>query len=294
MKPEAGRSWMVRGTLVMLALSCVMTVSRAQSQAKMVAHEEKSFQVSGTPHLQVSTFDGTVRVESWSKAEVLCQAEKRGRSQSDLERIEIIATQTGDELHFEARLTSRLNWNGQARADLTIFVPREVKLAARTGDGRIEARGLSGEINLHTGDGNINASNLNGVLIVQTGDGSVDLTDVSGKLQAQTGDGRVRLRGRFTDLEARTGDGSMEIVVEPGSQMNSAWSLRTGDGAIQLSLPDDFSAELDVHTNDGSISTELPITISGKLGNTLRGQLRQGGRLLTVRTGDGSITLRRN
>lgn len=280
---------------LLMALMLVAAISvRAQSQAKVVAHEEKSFPVSGPPHVQVSTFDGAIRVESWSKAEVLCRAEKHGRSQSELDRIEITATQTGDDIQFEARLPSRVNWNSRARADLTIYVPREVRLAARTGDGRIEARGLSGDIDLHTGDGSIIASNLNGALTVQTGDGSVNLTDVNGKLRVQTGDGRVQVRGRFTELEARTGDGSMEIVVEPGSQMNAAWWLKTGDGSIQLSLPDDFSAELDVHTNDGSISTELPITISGKLGNTLRGQMRQGGRLLTVRTGDGSITLRRN
>ncbi|MFN7947914.1 MAG: DUF4097 family beta strand repeat-containing protein [Blastocatellia bacterium] len=275
-------------------LACWLTVAAAQSRGRVTAQEEKSFRVSGVPRVLVSTFDGAVRVEAWDRAEVLCQAEKRARSQGDLDRIEIVASQTGDEIRFEAKLTSRVNWNLQARADLTIHVPRESMLTARTGDGSIEAHGLSGETSLHTGDGNVTASNLSGSVTVQTGDGSVDLTDVRGRLQAQTGDGKMHLRGRFTGLDARTGDGSMEVTIEPGSQMNAPWSLKTGDGSIMLALPADFAAELDVHTSDGSISTELPVTISGKLGNTLRGQLNQGGRLLTVRTGDGSITLRRN
>jgi DUF4097 and DUF4098 domain-containing protein YvlB len=279
---------------ILMLLAVYMPVTRAQSYLRVTAQEERSFRVSGIPRVLASTFDGTVRVESWDKAEVLCQAEKRGRSQGDLDRIEIIASQTGSEIRFEAKLTSRVNWNLHARADLTIHVPRESILTARTGDGSIEAHGLSGEIALHTGDGNVTASNLSGSLIVQTGDGSVDLTDVRGRLQAQTGDGKMHLRGRFTELDARTGDGSMEVIVEPGSQMNAPWSLKTGDGSIMLALPADFAADLDVHTSDGSISTELPVTISGKLGNTLRGQLNQGGRLLTVQTGDGSITLRRN
>ncbi|HWQ36353.1 MAG TPA: DUF4097 family beta strand repeat-containing protein [Blastocatellia bacterium] len=279
--------------ILMLLAGCTATI-RAQSYLRVTAQEEKSFRVSGVPRVLVSTFDGAVRVESWDRAEVLCQAEKRGRSQGDLDRIEIISSQTGDEIRFEAKLTSRANWNLHARANLTIHVPRESILSARTGDGSIEAHGLSGETSLRTGDGSITASNLSGSVIVRTGDGSVDLSDVRGRLQAQTGDGKMHLRGRFTELDARTGDGSMEVTVEPGSQMNAPWSLKTGDGSIMLALPADFAADLDVHTSDGSISTELPVTFSGKLGNTLRGQLNQGGRLLTVRTGDGSITLRRN
>jgi DUF4097 and DUF4098 domain-containing protein YvlB len=286
-KPAPTVLWLV------LTLMAAVAVS-AQDRWRASAQEEKSFRPDGTPRVLTSTFDGSIRIESWSKSEILCRAEKRGRSQSDIDRIKIVSSQNGDEIRFEAKLTSRVNWNLHARADLTIYVPRQASLTARTGDGHIEARGVTGDIELHTGDGSITASNLSGNLIVQTGDGSVELSDLSGRLQAQTGDGKMSVRGRFTELDARTGDGLMDITIEPESQMNAAWSLKTGDGSIILSLPKDFSAELDAHTNDGAISTELPVMISGKLGNTLRGRLNQGGRTLTVRTGDGSITLRRN
>jgi DUF4097 and DUF4098 domain-containing protein YvlB len=257
------------------------------------AQEEHTFTVGGMPHVRLSTFDGAIRVESWDRAEVRYTAEKRGRTQADLDRIEIEAVQDGDAVQIDARLRNR-HWSWHASVTLTVWVPRQTNLSARSGDGQIEARDVTGEIELVTGDGRIAGTGLSGNLSIRTGDGAIELLDLSGRLRARTGDGRLHLRGRFEELEATTGDGGMEINVERGSRMNTAWRLTTGDGSVQLSLPDDFSADLDVHTNDGTISTDLPVTVSGRLGNTLRGRLNQGGNTLTVRTGDGSIALRRS
>jgi hypothetical protein len=291
---QAMRTRISRDLWMLAALALSAAAVSAQGRLTQVEQEERSFQVNATPTVRIGTFDGTIRIEAWERSEVRYTAEKRGRNQSDLERIEIEAVQNGDYIQVEARLRSRTSWSSYAAAHITVFVPRRANLNARTGDGRIEARDVSGEISLTTGDGHVSATNLSGNLAIRTGDGSITLMDVSGRLRAQTGDGRMQVRGRFEELEAATGDGTMEITVERGSKMATSWRLSTGDGTIQLALPDDFSAELDIRTNDGSISTELPVMISGRIGNTLQGRLNQGGYALTVRTGDGSIVLRRS
>jgi hypothetical protein len=65
---------------------------------------------------------------------------------------------------------------------------------------------------------------------------------------------------------------------------------------VTLELPDGFGGELDAHTGDGRIHME-EITVSNVTGriakDTVRGTLGSGGRTVRVRTGDGSITLRR-
>jgi hypothetical protein len=100
----------------------------------------------------------------------------------------------------------------------------------------------------------------------------------------------------LTTVRARSGDGSVTIHAGPGSTANADWDITTGDGSVTLALPDGFGAELDAHTGDGGIRME-DITLSnvtGKIGrNTLRGRLGSGGRNVRVRTGDGSITLKR-
>jgi hypothetical protein len=74
--------------------------------------------------------------------------------------------------------------------------------------------------------------------------------------------------------------------------MSSGWTLRTGDGSLSLRLPDDFAANVDLHTGDGKIDLGVPVTISNSpRRNRIMGKIGDGGELLTMKTGDGSIRL---
>jgi hypothetical protein len=62
-----------------------------------------------------------------------------------------------------------------------------------------------------------------------------------------------------------------------------------------LELPPDLSADVDLHTGDGHIDLDMPVTTEGKIRqNEIRGKLNGGGSLLTIHTGDGSIHLRKS
>jgi len=52
---------------------------------------------------------------------------------------------------------------------------------------------------------------------------------------------------------------------------------------------------VDLHTGDGHISLDMPVTVEGRLGgNNIHGKLNGGGNLLTIPTGDGSIKLQKS
>jgi len=83
--------------------------------------------------------------------------------------------------------------------------------------------------------------------------------------------------------------------------MKDDWSITTGDGGVAVYLPSDFGAELDAHTGDGSIRNELGLKAEAERENdsdrerdrrSLKGKLGTGGKLLRIRTGDGSIRLK--
>jgi hypothetical protein len=137
---------------------------------------------------------------------------------------------------------------------------------------------------------------LTGNLRAHTGDGSIKLDGVNGALDVDTGDGSISANGRFTTLHARSGDGSVTIHAVPGGPATGDWDIVTGDGSVTLELPDGFGGELDAHTGDGAIRLQ-DLTVSNVTGqtakNTVRGTLGPGGRAVRVRTGDGTITLRR-
>jgi len=59
---------------------CVDIVGADLGQAKYVERDEKHFSVSGTPDLTFITFDGSIEIRPWDKAEVQVVVSEASRS----------------------------------------------------------------------------------------------------------------------------------------------------------------------------------------------------------------------
>jgi len=288
-------------TVLLAGPGCVDIVGSDLGQAKYVERDEKHFSVSGKPDLTFITFDGSIEIRPWDKSEVQVVVEKRGRDKQDVDLIEVKATQDGNRLEIAVtephnRGGFNFEFNNHRSAKLFVSLPATSDVSARSGDGSIDIERVSGKLQLRSGDGSIDGRMLSGAVNANTGDGSIKLADIKGDLNATTGDGRITLNGQLTGVHARSGDGSVVIEVEPGSAAEADWDITTGDGSITLAVPDGFGAEIDAHTGDGGIRMEdvSLSNVSGKIGrNSVRGTLGAGGKNVRVRTGDGSITLRR-
>lgn len=253
----------------------------------------KSFKVSGKPELRINAHDGSVEVNSWDQKEIQIHVETVGWRIAENE-VRIIDHQLGDRVEVEL-LTPKYHWGfsfGHRSIRVDVKVPRELTLNLRTGDGSIRSTNLRGDLQLSSGDGAIKGLELEGDLRVNTGDGSIELNGIDGKLTANTGDGNVNVSGRFDDLDVRTGDGSIRVEAEKGSRVSESWSFNTGDGSVDLRLPENISAELDARTGDGSIDVSFPVLMSGSIRRDhMHGKINDGGPPLRIRTGDGSIRL---
>jgi DUF4097 and DUF4098 domain-containing protein YvlB len=243
----------------------------------------KTFELNGRADLRIETNDARVQVEAWERKEIEAHVISEGVrigvwGGSDDRRVRVHDFQSGNRVELEVRIPNSSWIIGVSTRSVRIElkVPREASLDVHSGDGDLTVRGLKGELNLSTQDGRIEADSLDGVL------------------HASSGDGNMHVQGRFDSLSLKTGDGRIYVKINEGSRMVSGWSVRSGDGDVELSLPEGFSADLDVHTGDGRITSELPITLSGSLDqSSLRGKLNGGGPILSVHTGDGSIRLKR-
>ena len=263
-----------RLTLATLATTFLALLSAAPARAD---EWSKTYNLSGKPELRIETSDANIRVTTWDQntieAKVLTSHYKIGEG-----GIRVEEHQTGDSVEIDVRYPHHnfvVDW-GNHRVDVIIQMPREGRVNLRTGDGKIDIAGLKGEMDLHTGDG------------------SENLEAVDGKLHATTGDGHITAQGRFDELELKTGDGHVEVRAAGGSSLTAGWRLETGDGNVSLEVPGELAADVDLHTSDGHIDLDLPITTEGQTRqNEVRGKLNGGGSLLTIRTGDGSIHLRK-
>ena len=258
-------------------LLAVLAVSMLAALPARADEWSKNYTLSGKPDLRIETSDANIRVTTWDQntieAKVITSRYKIGEG-----GIHVDARQTGNVVEIEVRYPHHyvgFDW-GNHRVDIIIQMPREGNVNLRTGDGRIELAGLKGQMDLHSGDG------------------SENLDNVDGKLHATTGDGHIQANGRFDELELKTGDGHVDVRAGTGSSLASSWRLETGDGSVSLEVPANFAADVDLHTSDGHIDLDLPVAAEGKIrGNDIHGKINGGGSLLTIRTGDGSIHLRK-
>ncbi len=238
----------------------------------------KTYNLTGKPTLKVQSSDANIRVTASDKNTVEARVTTEGYKIGP-DGIRIIEHQTGNIVEIEVRYPHHemsFGWSHH-RVDIDIQVPHEAILGLRTGDGRIHISGVKGEIDSWSGDG------------------AQEIDSVDGSLRAHTGDGHITVSGRFDALELNTGDGRIEATALANSSVTKDWSLHTGDGNVTLRVPQTLAADVELHTNDGHISLDLPVEVNGHLGgNNIRGKINGGGRMLSVHTGDGSISLGRS
>ena len=286
----------VAATATLLTTACEITVDSAPYSVQ----EEKRFTVTGTPDLSLTTFDGSVEIRSWDRAEVLIEIEKRAADKTMAEAITVTADQSGNTITLQVKkpdgLQPAFGFKVSPTARIVASVPRRCNLVARSGDGSISIERVEGKVELHSGDGSVKGRDLSGTLYVTTGDGSLRFEDVSGSLDLESGDGGARVSGKLQALTLKTGDGSVEVRAEDGSAMTADWEIRTGDGGLRIELPANFDANLDASTGDGAVRVRgfgepARAGASDDVGEMTR-PLGAGGKRLRLRTDSGTITIK--
>lgn len=284
--------------LVPLLTGCVVHVD----SGGYTAREQVHFKVQGRPVVDLSTFDGAIDVQSWEKPEVLVQVESRASSKELLDSIDVQGRSQDSQVTVTVTAQERGTWelssgslSRSARMVATVPVDSEVRL--RSGDGGVRVERVRGRIEARTDDGRIMMREVTGDIVATSGDGSVQMEDVDGRCTVSTRDGSVLVTGRLRGgLKASSGDGSVTIRAADGSDVSDDWEIETADGRVVLALPDRLDARLDAQTVDGRIALsgypDLTVVREGR-SHRLQTVFGTGARALRIRTGDGSITLKR-
>jgi DUF4097 and DUF4098 domain-containing protein YvlB len=268
-----------------------------------IEREEKRFPAGEAPEITLATFDGSIQVRPWDKAEVLVEIEKRGSDKAAVDGIQVVAEGKDNRISVDVRKPASekefigLGIHHSTSAKLIASVPRGSKLTVTTRDGSISVERVDGRLELRTDDGSVRVSEAAGDLTIVTRDGSITLERVAGRVDARTGDGGIRVTGAPASLLLETRDGAVVVRAERDTVMLEDWSVRTGDGSVVVELPEGFAAQIDAETQDGTVRTDLPVSGASEgerreSRRTLRGTLGAGGKTLKLRTSDGSIRLR--
>ena len=302
-------------TVVLVASTVIAGCEVNLNTEGLSARETLTFKVAGQPEVVLDTFDGAIEIHSWDRPEVEVEIERRAMEQALLDEIKVESSEKNGVVTVKVTGPSRMGQRGvtigmhiSPTARLRVAVPRNSNVNATSGDGSIRAEAIEGKLLLNTSDGSVVGTRLGGDIQVRSGDGSIRLDNVTGRLDLETTDGSIGIDARPTVLKARTGDGSIRATIEADSVMADNWDLTTSDGTVVLTLPTAFNGELDAETSDGTVRSSHPLVDDGsgdrrgegenrddrrERRRMLRSKIGDGGKIVRIRTGDGSIRIER-
>jgi hypothetical protein len=247
---------------------------------------DRLFAAGITPHVVVDVSDVPVTVQTGTlpAVHVVGTVRKSGFRRADAGAI--TAVQTADGVRITAEDTSGVRGTFQRTLRLTVPAGALVEV---TSGGELQASGLRAKLIARVGDGAIHVSNQRGDVDVVTDSGDVELVDVQANaIVAHSGDGHLKLTSvgaEHVDAHTKSGD----IAASDLRAVDGA--LVTMDGAVGVAFAASSDANVNLHTDDGSITgagTAPETTDSAQSGSLRLGSARGS---FSVSTGSGSITI---
>ena len=260
--------------------------------------------------LRIMSPNGAITITQGNGSEVDVRAEKRAERDARIDDIGFIVKRVpnglvvcavyddDDDCDMERgdrsrNRRSRDERRYRARASFTVRIPAGVLVDAFTGNGDVAINGAGSTVDASTGNGRVQVTNTTGRVKATTGNGAVTVDGAKGEVEASTGNGDVRVTTSSGPVNASSGNGDIEVSMDRVDRAE-AMTFTTGSGRIVLSMPGDFGAELESSTGNGSISSDLPIRLAGRIDrHRMRGTLGRGGERLALSTGNGDIEIRR-
>jgi DUF4097 and DUF4098 domain-containing protein YvlB len=186
---------------------------------------------------------------------------------------------------------------------IVVDIPRKLDVSSKTGNGNLSVSNIEGKLRIYsgggnltmsditsdiyavTGGGNVSAENSGGLVNIISGGGNIDVINFSSMVIALTDGGNVTLKGSNAPVNASTGGGN---IVLDYSGTNYGMVLNSGSGNIKVEVPQDFEADVNLFTESGRISGDLPVEKNKKL---VREAINGGGKKLYCLTETGNIIL---
>jgi DUF4097 and DUF4098 domain-containing protein YvlB len=171
-------------------------------------------------------------------------------------------------------------------------------LTLKSSSGRIAVSNATfGTCDANTSYGPAAGSNLKGRLIkFHSSSGNIDISDSDApSMDLSTSYGRVDARQIVTgDLKAGSGSGSVDVVCAPACPPGLIANVKSSYGSVTFTAPARFAGRVTLSTNYGSVQTDLPVTITGKIGDKKKidGTIGAGTGMLHLETSSGSVTLK--
>jgi DUF4097 and DUF4098 domain-containing protein YvlB len=130
-------------------------------------------------------------------------------------------------------------------------------------------------------------------LSLETHNGGIAIADVNGRIDFTAVNGGVVLKRVGGAVRGSTTNGGLVIELTGDRWDGESLDVSTTNGGIVMSVPENYSANLQTGTVNGSVSTDFPVTVQGPINKQIALNLGSGGAMVKAMTTNGGVHLKR-
>lgn len=253
---------------------CYLPIAKYERTVELSAPLAEGSLFAAQTHNGSITVNGASVTDCNLTATIIARAGTEEKAQKLAEQTKIILEPSPGRL--TAKIEKPLLVSNQSIAvDLDVTVPNRTNLEFSTHNGAIKVANVTGQVDGITHNGSVTTQQVCGTAKLQTRNGSITCDDISGDAQLKTHNGSVKVR--------------YSQAAPPACDI----SIVSYNGQIELAGPPNLSAAIEASSHNGSIRTELPITVVGNIGKkSLSGSIGTGQGKVHLETHNGSITIK--
>jgi DUF4097 and DUF4098 domain-containing protein YvlB len=202
--------------------------------------------------------NGGISVKGWERNDILVRyrIQTHGATQAEADNLasQIRVVTAGGQIRAEGpEQNGKLQWD----VGYEIFVPRQ--------------------------------SNLS----LQTHNGGISISDVRGQIEFEALNGGVSLKQVGGNVKGETVNGGLSVVLTGGTWDGEGLNVKTTNGGLSVSVPDNYSAHLDTGTVNGGFAVSPSIAEVARGTKQLSLNLGSGGTNLRIYTTNGGVSIKR-
>jgi hypothetical protein len=130
-------------------------------------------------------------------------------------------------------------------------------------------------------------------LSLETHNGGIAIADVNGRIDFTALNGGVVLKRVGGTVRGSTTNGGLVIELTGDRWDGDSLDVSTTNGGIILSVPENYSANLQTGTVNGSVNVDFPVTVQGRINKQIALNLGSGGAMVKAMTTNGGVHLKR-
>ncbi len=286
-----------------LAILC-LTLTTASAVAQDF---QKSYRLAEGHKVSIKNVAGDILVKGYDGTDIQVVAFKEGR---DRDRLKI------EDFSNDNSVDIRVNYPQDCNCEASIRFEVQVPRAFRYNYDAFST--VAGNVKIEEIKGVIRAENVSGVILLRNVSGTMYASSISGDvsieqatevalpsdLNGRSGGSWRRIERRYLrgdqpddSVVAKSISGNVKVnLIQVASSSMKQMEFSTLSGNVEVKMPDNLGAEVEMSTLIGTVDTDFPLTLIKSnigIGGSARGRIGDGSRGLKITSTSGNVSLRK-